>query len=206
MNSLKSRPSGILGFLFGREADYVRRIYPLFLLCVSLFCFSLIMGFHLGESIPSEILNEFMGAFPDLEKLDIVGIFLFIFFNNVFKSFLWMVLGLVGSAPPVFFTVLNGFFIGWFSYSVSLEHSLGFIVGALLPHGIIEIPTILLSSAAGMGLGYQLINRLRGRGSLKDEFNKALRLFVRRIVPLLLLSAVIEVTLTPIIVVFFGLT
>ena len=132
-------------------------------------------------------------------------IFLFIVFNNVFKSFLWMVLGTLGGIPPLFFAVLNGFFLGNFSYSFSLEYSLAFTAAALIPHGIIEIPTILLSSAAGMALGYALINRFRGSGGLGQEFRRALRLFVTKIVPLLVISAVIEVTLTPMLVVFLGL-
>ena len=152
-----------------------------------------------------EVLEEFMGSLPNLENFDITMIFLFIVFNNVFKSFLWMVLGVLGSFPPLFFAVLNGFFLGNFSYGTSMEYSLAFTAAALLPHGIIEIPTILLSSAAGMALGYALINRLRGRGSLRTEFGRALRLFVTKIVPLLVISAVIEVTLTPMLVVFLGL-
>jgi stage II sporulation protein M len=200
----RARPRGPLGFLFGMQADYVRRLVPLFLLSLTLFSFSLFMGFHLGGNLPSGIMDELMGAFPDLEELDFVGIFLFIVFNNVVKSFLWMLLGLVGSVPPIFFSILNGFYIGWFSYEISMEHSLGFTIAALIPHGIVEVPTILLSSAAGMGLGYQLVNHLRGKGSLKAEFGLAISLFIRRIVPLLILAAILEVTLTPFIVVLFG--
>jgi stage II sporulation protein M len=115
-----------------------------------------------------------------------------------------MVLGVLGGLPPMFFAVLNGFFIGHFSYHVALDYSLGFIAAALIPHGVIEIPTILLSSAAGMGLGYAFINRLRGQGSLRAEFGKALLLYITKIMPLLILAAVLEVTLTPIVVAFLG--
>ncbi len=201
----RRRPNGFLGFVFGRQTDYVRRLAPMFLICLAGFCFSLWAGFQLGDSISMEVLEEFMGSLPNLENFDITMIFLFIVFNNVFKSFLWMVLGVLGSFPPLFFAVLNGFFLGNFSYGTSMEYSLAFTAVALLPHGIIEIPTILLSSAAGMALGYALINRLRGRGSLRTEFGKALRLFVTKIVPLLVISAIIEVTLTPMLVVFLGL-
>jgi stage II sporulation protein M len=199
------RPTGFMGFLFGRQANYVRGLFPMFLICLAGFCFSLYAGFRLGDSISMEVLEEIMGALPSLENFDVTMIFLFIVFNNVFKSFLWMVLGALGGFPPLFFAVLNGFFLGNFSYSTSLEYSLAFTAAALIPHGIIEIPTILLSSAAGMALGYALINRFRGRGSLSVEFGRALRLFISKIVPLLIISAVIEVTLTPMIVVFLGL-
>jgi stage II sporulation protein M len=203
--SRNARQTGLLGFIFGRQADYVKRLTPLFLLCLAGFAFSLFVGYYMGSSVSPTILEELMGALPDLEGLDITAIFLFIVFNNVTKSFIWMVLGLIGSFPPLYFTIMNGFLLGHFSYSFALERSLAFTVTALFPHGVIEIPAILLSSAAGMGLGYQLINRLRGRGSLRVEFAMALRLFVTRIIPLLLLSAILEVTLTPFLVVLFGL-
>ncbi len=197
--------NGLLGFIFGRQADYVRRLSPLFLMCLVGFAFSLVIGFNMGDNIAPSVMDELMGALPDIEGWDTTAIFLFIVINNVSKSFIWMLLGLIGSFPPLYFSIMNGFLLGSFTYNFSLERSLAFTVTALIPHGIVEIPTILLSSAAGMGLGYQLINRLRGRGSLRDEFILALRLFVTRIIPLLLLSAIIEVTLTPYIVIFFGL-
>jgi stage II sporulation protein M len=197
--------TGFLGFIFGRQSDYVRRLTPMFLICLAGFCFSLWAGFQLGDSVSMEVLEEVMGSLPNLENFDLTMIFLFIIFNNVIKSFMWMVLGALGGFPPLFFAVLNGFFLGSFSYSTSIDYSLAFTAAAIIPHGIIEIPTILLSSAAGMALGYALINRLRGRGSLRAEFRSATRLFVSKIVPLLIISAVIEVTLTPMIVVFLGL-
>ena len=161
-------------------------------------------GYALGDLISLEFLEEIMGGLPDLEGFDIAQIFFFIVFNNVTKSFVWMVLGVMGGLPPMFFAVLNGFFIGHFSYNVSLDYSLGFIAAALIPHGVVEIPTIILSSAAGMGLGYALLNRLRGQGNMREEFGKALLLYFTKILPLLVLSAILEVTLTPIVVALLG--
>ena len=199
-----ARPSGFTGFLFGRQSEYVQRLMPLFALCFLGFGFSLFAGYSLGDKIPQTLLEEVMGSLPDLGELDVTMIFLFIIFNNVINSFVWMILGVIGSIPPLFFAVINGFFLGHFTYNIALETSLGFTVAALVPHGIIEIPTILLSSAAGMGLGYALINRFRGRGSLRAEMGKALQLFITKIVPFLVIAAVVEVTLTPIIVVVLG--
>lgn len=200
----RERPSGLLGFIFRRQASYVRRLSPLFMLCLFGFGFSMLAGYYLGDTISLELLEEVMGGLPDLAGFDLVQIFFFIVFNNVTKSFFWMVLGVLGGLPPMFFAVLNGFFIGHFSYNVALDYSLGFIAAALIPHGVIEIPTILLSSAAGMGLGYAFINRLRGQGSLRAEFGKALLLYITKIMPLLILAAVLEVTLTPIVVALLG--
>jgi len=186
-----------VAFIFGKYSNYVWGLRSLFLLCLLLFIFSLAMGFYLGDRISIDVLEELLGTLPDVGNMSLPMLFLFILGNNLFKSFLWMLSGVFFSLPSIFFTVLNGFFIGWISYSVGMEHGFLFTVVALTPHGVIEIPTILLSSAAGMALGYQLVNRLRGRGSLRAEFGKALRLFIWRIAPLLLLAAILEVTVTP---------
>jgi stage II sporulation protein M len=200
----KGRPSGFIGFLFGNQADYVRRLTPLFGLCLGLYIFSMIAGFYTKGSITQEIIEAMLGMLPELEKLDITTFFLFILFNNVLSSFIWMVLGIVGSIPPIFFIILNGFYLGNISYSVAIERGMAFTAAALIPHGIIETPTILLSSAAGMGLGYAMVNSLRGRGSIRLELSRMFRLFTSRIIPLLLVAAVFEVTITPMMIVFLG--
>lgn len=198
--SREGRVPGVMALVFGRYADYVWGLRPLFLLCLLLFVFSLAMGLYLGDRVPGEALDEVLEMLPAIENLSPLTLFLFIVVNNVIKSFLWMVLGVIFSLPSLFFIILNGFLIGWFSYSVQLEHGLPFTAAALIPHGIIEIPTILLSSAAGMGLGYQMINLLRKRSGLRAEFKKALSLFIWRIAPLLILAAVVEMTVTPVVV------
>ena len=194
------RPPNVVGFIFGKFSDYVWGLRPLFLLCLILFVFSLVMGFYLGDKIPIDLLEELLGTLPDVGNMNLLTLFLFILGNNLFKSLLWMLSGVLFSVPSLLFTVLNGFFIGWLSHSVRIENGLLFTVVALVPHGIIEVPTVLLSSAAGMALGYQLVNRIRGRGSLRAELGKALRLFIWRIAPLLLLAAIVEVTVTPLVI------
>lgn len=188
-------PPRVVGFIFGRYADYVWGLRPLFLICLFLFASSLTMSFYLGDKIPDEMPEEIEAMLQYLEQLNIPMIFLFILFNNLFNCFIWMVLGVFVGLPPLYFIVRNGFVVGRVSYITSLSIGLPLTVAILIPHGIIEIPTVLLSAAAGMGLGYQLINRLRGRGSLRAEFGKALRLFIWRIAPLLLIAAAVEIML-----------
>jgi len=192
-------------FIFGGSGDYVWELRYQFAICLLLFVSTLAMGFYLGNRLPVTLLEELMGQFPELETMSYWQIFLFIAGNNIFKGFLWMLLGLIFGIPPLLFIALNGFFVGWVAYDASVRHSIEFAVVALTPHGIIEIPAFLVSMAAGMRLGYQLINTLRHRGSLKAELVRSLRLFVMRIIPLLLLAAIIEVTITPLLLLLLGL-
>lgn len=200
------RPPFFIRLFFKRHAGYVWELRYSFTVCLSLFFISLVGGFYLGGLLPTAVLEEVLGSMPEMEGWSLPMIFAFIIINNIYKSFVWMLLGVGLGVLPLIFVVFNGFFIGWISYTTSLERGFFFTVAALLPHGLVEIPAILLSMAAGLRLGVKLIRSLRRRGSLKQELRKALSLYVFRIAPLLVLAAVLEVTLTPLILYLLGFT
>ena len=193
--SQKGRPPRAVVLLFGGFAEYVWGLRFLFLLCLFVFFASVGMGFYLGDSIPLELPEEVSWLLEYIGSLSLPMIFLAILLNNLLSSLIWMAMGALFSVPPLYFIVRNGFVVGRVSYTTSLTIGLPLTAFLLIPHGVIEIPAVLLSMAAGMGLGYQLINSLRRRGSLRAEFGKALRLFVWRIAPMLLIAAAIEVAL-----------
>ena len=204
MTSPQPPHGGITQKIFGSYADYVRSITPLFSLCCLLFLFSMSMGYALGGDMSGSSLQDILGTFPDVSNMSLFELFGFVIANNTFKSFLFMVGGLLGGILPLFFVIFNGFFVGWVAYSLGSKAGLDFVVAGLLPHGIIEIPTILLAMSIGMSLGYTLLNKLRGQGELRREARYAFGLFIFRVLPLLVLAAVIEVTITPIILTFLG--
>ena len=202
MERRRDREGGLLGLFFGNQADYVRSLMPAYAIALLIFVFSLAAGYSFGSF---DILEAYLETLPSgIQDYDLVQFLMFIIGNNVFNGFLWIILGYVFSFPSLYLSALNGFVIGNISHTMILESSLSFVLVGLIPHGIIEIPTLLLCSAMGMGLGYSLINRLRGRGSLRLELIKAMRLFITRILPLIVLAAVIEVTVSPFLMTLFG--
>lgn len=193
--SERGRPPRAIVLIFGGFAEYVWSLRFLFLLGLIVFFASLGMGFYLGDSIPLEVPEEVSWLLEYIESLSLPMIFIAILLNNLLSSLVWMVMGVLFSVPPLYFIARNGFIVGRVSYTTSLTIGLPMTAFLLIPHGVIEISAVLLSMAAGMGLGYQLINSLRGRGSLRAELGKALRLFVWRITPMLLIAAAVEVAL-----------
>ena len=189
-----------IALLFGDSAEYVWELRHLFLLTLLLFSSSLTIGYALGDRLPGDPLEILRRILPGVEEMTLLHLFLFIAANNLAKSLLWMLLGLLFSLPPIIFTIINGFYLGWASHTFAEKMGPLLTLISLAPHGVIELPTILLSSAAGLALGYQAINRLRGRGSLLGELRRALSLYVHRIAPLLIIAAVIEASLTPLLV------
>ena len=77
-----------------------------------------------------------------------------IFLNNAFVSLLSLVLGLALGVLPILFIAFNGYIVGVISYIVAQQKGLLFIVLALLPHGIVELPMVFLSASIGLRLGH----------------------------------------------------
>ena len=200
------RKADILGFLFGRNADLVTQVKPLFIVCFAGFIFSMGVGWYMGGSVGEMLNEELSSMIPDIADMDLISLFIFIVLNNALKNFLWMILGLLGALPSLYFSFFNGFILGSVAYTFNAQTNFSVTLAGLLPHGIIEIPTMVLCSAIGMALGYSLINRLRGKKGLRVKVGKAISLYFRRILPLVVIAAIIEVTITPVFIALFALT
>jgi stage II sporulation protein M len=134
----------------------------------------------------------------------------FIFLNNAIKSILVMYLGALFGILPFFFLVVNGMLIGYLLKTSAELHGGGFVAElvfkGLLPHGILEIPAIIIACAYGMRFGVLV---LKAGGSIlfarskQESLGRELESFVVRTVPVmviltitLLIAAVIESTFT----------
>lgn len=135
-----------------------------------------------------------------------LALFLFIFFNNAIKAVAIVFLGMIFAFLPVFFVVVNGMVLG---YLFGIMHAAGenivpLIIKGILPHGIIELPVILLAAAYGIRLGIVLIKWIVTTGETKARNKAEMYHLVRLTGPLsifivisLLLAAVIESVITP---------
>ena len=204
MTTPQRKTRSLKWLLFGNYTEYATRLAPIFALCCFLFGFSVGMGYLLGKTMPSSAMNDILGAFPEVSNMSLLELFGFIAWNNTSKSLLFMLGGLLGGVLPLFFVVFNGFFIGWVSYSLGAVRGIGYIIAGLTPHGIIEIPAIILAMSIGISLGYAVLNSLRGEGNIMKEAKPAIGLFLTRVIPLLIIAAVIEVTITPLIMALLG--
>jgi len=134
-----------------------------------------------------------------------LAIFLIIFFNNSIKSALVIYMGALLGVIPVFFLIVNGMIFGYLYTSIVErgENAALIFLKGVLPHGILEIPAVLLACAFGLKFGALVLKLLgavfKRRPGLADEFET----FVVRSVPALLLivaallaAAFIESTLS----------
>lgn len=148
-----------------------------------------LIGFLFPIFFEEEIFNfikELSLMLEDYNTLELIG---YIFYNNIRSSFLAMILGLGLGLFPLFAAITNGYLIGFIS-RYSVEASGWLILWRLLPHGIFELPAIILSIGIGFRLGISIF-RLK-RKQMKELFFKSLRFFVFVIFPLLVAAAIIE--------------
>jgi len=114
----------------------------------------------------------------------------FIFKNNIWSAFSGMILGVLLGVVPIISLVLNGYLLGFVSRFVVNE--VGYLaLWRLLPHGIFEIPAILISLGLGIKLGMFVLH-----DKPKEEFFRrfilSLKVFLFVILPLLIIAALIE--------------
>ncbi len=192
----KEERSGFIRFIFGGSADYVRELMPLFAVSLAVMVLSSVIGFY-QQGFPDIALEEVLGDLLSSVKgqdrvTTYVVFFLFIFINNALQSLLVILLGVFFGLYPVYFLEMNGYILGGVFNMGAGEIGLIGTLMELLPHGIFEFPAILLCAAAGLRVGYALVNRIRGRTGLRQEIVKALRLYAFRIVLILIVAALIE--------------
>ncbi|QYR22214.1 stage II sporulation protein M [Paenibacillus sp. sptzw28] len=174
----------------------------------------MLAGFVVGatnSSFDSFIQGQIAGLRQMAESIEAnnnstLWFIVFIFFNNAIKAILVMYLGsLLGIVPFIFLTI-NGMMIG---YLVSKASEQGggvlytLIVKGLLPHGILEIPAIIIACAYGFRFGKIMLQGLGALFVRKIGWGKELEQFVIRTLPvmvlivcMLLVAAVIESTIT----------
>lgn len=137
------------------------------------------------------------GSFAEISPIEF---FAFIFVNNSVKSLLIIPLGIIFAIPTFIFIFFNGFLIGVLGYSIGQTDQIGFatfFIG-IMPHGIIELTAVFWSSALSLRVGWTVINKLRGKyADIKKEIVVSMRIFARKILPLLFLAALIEAFITP---------
>jgi stage II sporulation protein M len=130
--------------------------------------------------------------------------FVFIFFNNAIKSIIVIFSGVFIGIFPIFFLLINGMVLGFvLAETESYLSSAELFVKGILPHGIIELPVIIIAAAYGIRFGAVVLGKLFRRRREHSE-EKSVRAFLQETWPLslfivaaLFVAALIEATITP---------
>jgi stage II sporulation protein M len=179
-----------------RQKSVIRSL----ILATGVFLISLVVGTLIGQDTVESLLREFGAALQPLASTDNVSVLLLliVFINNAIKVLLLVLLGILVGLPPLLFIAVNGFVLG--GLGAALESIMGwrYVLASFVPHGVIEIPLILLAAALGLTVGLESFKWLGRRESrVKLQLSNGLRVYVRWILPGLAVAAIIEVFVTP---------
>lgn len=132
-------------------------------------------------------------------------LFIHIFFNNAMISVFMIYTGAIFAIIPIYALISNGLLLGYLAAGSVARGGLGQFLIAVLPHGVIEIPVVLVACAYGIRFGFLAAEAVlfyplpaRRKASwikLKAFWKIALPLLALQSL-LLLLAAGIESTLT----------
>ncbi len=120
-----------------------------------------------------------------------------IFLNNLGTCLLLFLGGASFGVVTLLVLTVNGLLIGAVMELVRQQQGLLFVAAALAPHGIFEIPSFLVAGGLGLLLGQELAAEWHGRGDAASRAPPLARLFLRVVVPLLAVAAVVEAFITP---------
>ncbi len=192
-----------------KDLEYLGSIRIYILVVTIVFVASSIIGLLVpdpGLSRDFEMIKKLADTLKTLEPpvLQVLVLLFFIFLNNALKSLMAIVLGIGFGLFPLFLVEYNGKVVGFVAGLFSKQQGILFVAAALLPHGIIEVPMVLISAGIGLRLGYVTLLTLRGaKTDIKRELKQGLRFYFRRIVPLLFVAALIETFVTPLVASMF---
>ena len=170
--------------------DFLKSSSDFVIVALGIFCAFGIIGFAFPIFFSEQIFSWMKELVLSMEGFGAFETIWFIFFNNVKASFFSIVFGIFLGIFPIVASVTNGYLIGFVGRHAVEENGM-FILWRLLPHGIFELPAIMLSMGIGLRLGIGVFSR-SGRKNLSKNFIEAMRFFVFVIFPLLVVAAIIE--------------
>ena len=168
--------------------------------------------FYLNPESGREILSAYLPKAQTVINDDGTLSYLGVLKNNVFACAMCIGMGLVPFIfLPGFAILTNCMIIGallGFGAASGVQSPLQAIVFGLLPHGIFELPGFFLSMAMGLYLCRTLTKKLLGRAreeKILSMLNGIAKTFVLVVIPLLIVAAVVESSITPMIMKAAGL-
>jgi stage II sporulation protein M len=147
-----------------------------------------------GKQFIQMVRDEVVGKIDAREPLSLA---IFIFANNLQACILLFLGGATLGLLTLFIIASNGIIIGGIMEMVREERGLLYVAAAILPHGIFEVPSFIVSASLGFILGSSLLAEWRGDGDSAAVARAHARTFLLLVVPLVAIAAFIEAFITP---------
>ncbi len=172
--------------------DYLKKTKKFIWIIAIVFLVMALIGYFVPA--PEFISNQILELIEEiLDKTQGMGsreLVTFIIANNVQASFLGMIFGFVLGIFPVITVIINGYVLGFVALmSINLEGASSLL--KLLPHGIFELPAVIIALGTGLKLGTFPFQK-NPKKSLRNFLKNSIKVFLLIVLPLLLIAGIIE--------------
>jgi stage II sporulation protein M len=171
------------------------------------------LGIVWGLSTPAGTSGAFSGETNALQQLaDFISglplwlMFGFILLKNVSAVLLSFILSPFFLIMPIMSLVINGWLVGAVANTVVAQHSVGYLLIGILPHGVFELPALFIGEAAAISFGVAAMRGVfdkSGRGQLTATLRTDLKYLAISLL-LFLPAALMETFVTPMLLKRFG--
>lgn len=149
------------------------------------------VGLAIGLTTPAGLglPYEYMAGLEELSRFlvpfsPVTAVIIFI--KNISAMLISFIFSPVLGLVPILTLTVNGWLIGFISVIVAQKESVWYILAALLPHGVFEIPALIIAQAAALSFGAMTIILI-----LKKESRTILLSTVKKNVSHVLLALVL---------------
>jgi len=167
-----------------------------------IFITGLLLGWLLppdaGGGVVAEQMEALAEAVQELQPFT-VSAAAFILANNIFALLLSFMMSPLLCLVPVAALLLNGGLLSMVAVMVARETSISTVIIALLPHGMLELPSFIIGEAAALSFGAMVLASLFSSEARKQLLPTAVRdlKYLALACALLLPAAFIETFITP---------
>jgi len=159
LNKKSKKKHGFTELFYGNFISSIKdlgKIKNYFLFSLILFILIAVIGFFYPVFFQEQVLNVIKDLIKQTEGLGSVELTGFIIFNNLKSSFFGIIFGIFLGIVPLGIIIVNGYVLG-FVANKTVEAGGIFILWRLFPHGIFEIPAVIISVGAGLMIGISFI-------------------------------------------------
>jgi stage II sporulation protein M len=180
-------------------------LLPYLIISSIVFIMFIFVGTRLPSDVTSELMSQIEESLSPLASMGPLSLITVIFINNTLKCLVIIISGILLGLPSLAFICINAVTVGMLTAYLGTSTSLMVMIAALAPHGIIEIPLLVVSTAMGLAIGSETLKFLtRQKSTIKSHYIYSLKIYLKWMLALFLLAALIEVLLTPIIISLAG--
>ncbi len=139
-----------------------------------IFCAFFLFGFIYPQFFRETIIELIKNLTELIKGKNTFQIISLIFFNNIKASFFAIVLGIGFGVFPLITSIANGYILGFIARETVLIEGLS-ILWKLFPHGIFELPAVMLAVGIGLKTGYSAILFI---GNFFRKYQKKLNIYI----------------------------